>query len=62
MVTPLANADYTMTLSAFRSNGGLAQTYTQTVRINKTTGYIKEMKLHPMQSPIKLPVAKTGPI
>ena len=62
LVTPLAAATYTLTLSAYRSNGGLAQTYTQSVQINKTTGYIKEMKLHPMQSPIKLPVAKTGPI
>ena len=62
LVTPLAAGTYTMTLSAFRSNGKLAQTYSQSVTINQTTGYIKEMKLHPMQSPIKLPVSKTGPI
>jgi hypothetical protein len=60
--TPLAVGTYTLTIKAFRSNGGLAQSYSQTVPINQTTGYIREMKLHPMQSPIKLPVGKTGPI
>jgi len=62
LVTPLAASTYTLTLSAYRANGGLAQTYSRTVDINQTTGYIKEMKLHPMQSPIKLPVGNTGPI
>ena len=60
--TPLADATYTLTISAHRSHGGLAQEYSQNVVINKTTGYIREMKLHPMKSPIKLPVGQTGPI
>jgi hypothetical protein len=62
LMTPLSAATYSLTISAFRSHGGLAQRYTKNIVINKTTGYIKEMKLHPMQSPIKLPVGKTGPI
>jgi hypothetical protein len=49
-------------IKAFRRNGKLAQSVSRTILINQTTGYIKEMKLHPMQSPIKLPVGKTGPI
>lgn len=62
LVTPLNPSTYTLTIDCYRSNGRLAQTYTQSIIINQTTGYIKEMKLHPMQSPIKLPVGKTGPI
>lgn len=41
LVTPLSAGTYTLTLSAFRSHGGLAQTYSQTVEINQTTGYIR---------------------
>ena len=62
LVTPLTPSNYQMTISSYRSHGGLAQSYSQTIVINQTTGYIKEMNLHPMQSPIKLPVGKTGPI
>lgn len=62
LVTPLNPSTYSLRIDAFRAKGGLAQTYTRSIVINQTTGYIKEMKLHPMQSPIKLPVAKTGPI
>lgn len=62
LVTPLLANTYTLTIQAYRQNGGLAQTYSRSITINATTGYIKEMKLHPMQSPIKLPVGKTGPI
>lgn len=62
LVTPLNQGTYSLTITAHRADGGLAQKYTQSITINMTTGYIKEMKWHPMQSPIKLPVAKTGPI
>ncbi len=62
LMTPLADATYSLTISAFRSNGKLAQTFSMPVPINKTTGYIREMKLHPMRSPTKLPVGQTGPI
>ena len=36
--------------------------HTQTVEINATTGYIREMRLHPMVQAIKLPVGETGPL
>lgn len=62
LVTPLTPATYTLTINAYRQNGGLAQTYSQSIIINQTTGYIREMKLHPMQRAIKLPVGKTGPL
>ena len=62
LVTPLAAATYPFSIKAYREHGGLAQSFTQNLVINDTTGYIKEMKLHPMQSPIKLPVGQTGPI
>ena len=62
LMTPLNAGSYPLTISAYRSHGGLAQRYSRSITINQTTGYIKEMKLHPMQSPIKLPVGKTGPI
>jgi hypothetical protein len=62
LVTPLNPSTYSLRIDAFRANGKLAQTYTRSIVINQTTGYIREMKLHPMQSPIKLPVSKTGPI
>jgi hypothetical protein len=39
--TPLTANTYTLTLSAFRSNGGLAERYTQPIVINATTGYIR---------------------
>ncbi len=61
-MTPLNPSTYNLNINAFRRNGGLAQTYSRTILINQTTGFIKEMKLHPMQSPIKLPVGQTGPI
>jgi hypothetical protein len=62
LVTPLTPNTYTLTVNAFRFNGGLAQTYTQSILINQTTGYIREMKIHPMQRVIKLPVGQTGPL
>jgi hypothetical protein len=39
--TPLTANTYTLTLSAFRSNGGLVERYTQPVIINATSGYIR---------------------
>ena len=51
-----------MVISAFRSHGGLVETYSQDIEINETTGYIREMRLHPMAQTIKLPVGKTGPL
>lgn len=62
LMTPLNPSTYNLNIYAYRRNGGLAQTFFRTILINQTTGYIREMKLHPMQSPIKLPVNKTGPI
>lgn len=62
IVTPIAPATYSLTINSYRFNGGLAQTYTQSIDINQTTGYIREMKLHPMQTVIKLPVGQTGPL
>lgn len=60
--TPLTASTYTMTLSAFRSSGGLVEQIVKPVQINATTGYIREMRLHPMVQTIKLPVGKTGPL
>lgn len=60
--TPLTANTYSLTLSAYRSNGGLVERYTQPIAINATTGYIQEMRLHPMIQAIKLPVGKTGPL
>lgn len=60
--TPLTANTYTLTISAYRSNGGLVEKYTQPVVINATSGYIREMRLHPMIQTIKLPVGKTGPL
>jgi hypothetical protein len=51
-----------MTVSAYREKGGLVEQYTTPVVINATTGYIREMRLHPMIQAIKLPVGKTGPL
>lgn len=39
--TPLTAGTYGLTLSAFRSNGGLVERYTQNIGINDTTGYIR---------------------
>jgi|LakMenEpi03Aug12_release.lakeMendotaPanAssembly.Ray.scaffolds.fasta_scaffold406424_2 hypothetical protein len=39
--TPLTANTYTLTLSAFRSNGGLVERYTQPIIINATSGYIR---------------------
>jgi len=60
--TPLNAATYNLTIRSLRAKGGLAQTYTQNITINQTTGYIREMKLHPMKRAIKLPVGQTGPL
>lgn len=62
LVTPILANTYTLTINSYRYNGGLAQTYAQNILINQTTGYIREMKLHPMQRAIKLPVGMTGPL
>lgn len=62
LITPILPNTYTVTISSYRFNGGLAQTYSQNILINQTTGYIREMKLHPMQRAIKLPVGMTGPL
>lgn len=39
--TPLIAATYSLTLSAYRKNGGLVEQYTQAIAINSTTGYIR---------------------
>ncbi len=62
LTTPLNPNTYSLNIKAYRQNGGLAQSYSSTILINQTTGYINQMKLHPMQSPVKLPVGMTGPI
>lgn len=62
LVTPLAANTYSLAINSYRFNGGLAQNYSQNIVINYTTGYIREMKLHPMQRAIKLPVGQTGPL
>ena len=62
LVTPLAANTYALTIKAFRANGQLAQSYSTNIIINQTTGYIREMKLHPMERAIKLPVGQTGPL
>lgn len=54
--TPLTANNYNMVLSAYRQGGKLVERHTQTVEINATTGYIREMRLHPMVQAIKLPV------
>ena len=41
LVTPLADSTYTLTISAHRSHGGLAQSFSKDIVINKTTGYIR---------------------
>lgn len=60
--TPLVSNLYNLTITAFKANGKVAEWYTQNLEINQTTGYIKEMKLHPMNQAIKLPVGQTGPL
>ena len=60
--TPLDPADYQMTITAHRSHGGLVEEYSQKVGINQTTGYIKEMRIHPVIQAVKLPVGQTGPL
>ena len=66
LVTPLGLATaaqtYVLTIKAFRAGNKLAQLFTSNIIINQTTGYIREMKLHPMETAIKLPVGKTGPL
>ena len=62
LMSPLSPNTYSLNIKAYRRNGKLAQSYSNTIIINQTTGYIQQMNLHPMQSPIKLPVGKTGPI
>ena len=62
LTTPLNPNTYSLNIKAYRQNGGLAQSYPTSIVINQTTGYINQMKLHPMQSPVKLPVGMTGPI
>ena len=62
MRTPLDANNYDLTFSAFRDHGGLVEQYEQTLEINATTGYIKEMRLHPMIQAVKLPVGDTGPL
>lgn len=60
--TPLVGSNYAYTVKSYRANNGLAQSYANNTLINATTGYIREMKLHPMQRAIKLPVGQTGPL
>lgn len=60
--TPINPGNYELTIKSYRENNGLAQSYSQDIVINQTTGYIREMKLHPMQRAIKLPVGQTGPL
>lgn len=62
MRTPLTSGTYPLIITAFRSSGGVTEQYTQNLIINDTTGYIREMRLHPMQQAIKLPVGQTGPL
>jgi hypothetical protein len=62
LVTPILPSTYSLAVNSYRFNGGLAQSYSQNILINQTTGYIREMKLHPMQRAIKLPVGQTGPL
>lgn len=62
LVTPVLPNTYTLNINAYRKKGGLAQYYSQTILINQTTGYIREMKLHPMQRAVKLSVGLTGPL
>ena len=51
-----------MVISAFKSHGGLVEKFEKDLEINKTSGYIREMRMHPMVQTIKLPVGKTGPL
>jgi len=60
--TPLNPSNYQMTITAHRSHGGLVEHHTQVVAINQTTGYIREMRIHPVIQAEKLPVGQTGPI
>lgn len=62
MRTPLINNNYNLTITAFKANGKVVEWYTRNLLINETTGYIKEMKLHPMNQAVKLPVGQTGPL
>lgn len=39
--TPLIAGTYSLSLSAYRKNGGLVEQYTQSIAINSTTGYIR---------------------
>ena len=54
--------DYTMDVSAYRAAGGLVERYSRVIAINETTGYIREMRLHPMVQMQKLPAGGTGPL
>ena len=62
MRTPLTANDYDLVISGLRENDGLVEQYTQTLEINDTTGYIREMRLHPVVQAVKLPVGETGPL
>jgi hypothetical protein len=62
MRTPIQNSLYNLTITAFKANGKVVEWYTRNILINETTGYIKEMKLHPMNQALKLPVGQTGPL
>jgi hypothetical protein len=41
MRTPLNSGTYPLTITAFRSFGGVAEQYPQNLIINDTTGYIR---------------------
>lgn len=41
LMTPLSPSTYTLNINAYRRNGGLAQSYSRTILINQTTGYIR---------------------
>jgi len=41
LMTPLNANTYTLNINAYRRNGGLAQSYSRTILINQTTGYIR---------------------
>jgi hypothetical protein len=60
--TPLDTNNYPFSIIAYRANNQMAEYYSQNILINATTGYIREMKLHPMNQAIKLPVGQTGPL
>jgi hypothetical protein len=54
--TPLEANNYDLEISAYKSDGNLVEQHTRVLLINETTGYIKEMRLHPMVQAVKLPV------